>query len=148
MGEERKETILVVDDEKNTREALFYILTAASYQVETASDGAQALGILQRQSFDLVITDIKMPNETGIEILREAKKRAPYTQVMIITAYGEHEVYVQALDLGAYGFLHKPIRKMELLKAVREALNRGAREGGSWPRESPHPGEISIHLTG
>lgn len=124
MKEEKKEIILVVDDEKNTREALFHILTAANYQVETASDGGQALEILKSKTFDLVITDIKMPIETGIEILRETKKRAPHTQVMIITAYGENEVCLQALNLGVYGFLHKPIRKLDLLKAVKKALSR------------------------
>ncbi len=117
-------TILVVDDEENAREGLSKILSKEGYLVETAADGKEAIDIAKRQSFDLVITDMKMPLMDGFEVLREIKKMDDEMGVIMITAYGEVESYLEAMNLGAFEYINKPVRVNELKRVITKVLEQ------------------------
>lgn len=115
-------TILVVDDEENAREGLSKILSKEGYSVDMASNGKEAIETLRRQSFDLVITDMKMPLMDGFEVLREIKKMNENIGVIMITAYGEVESYLEAMNMGAFEYINKPVRVNELKRVIIKVL--------------------------
>ena len=121
-------TLLVADDDPGLRESLQRTLARAGYNVVTASDGRAALDQIQQQmqagELDLVLTDLKMPGMTGIEVLRAAKALAPDVDVILLTAFGTIEEAVGAMKDGAYDFITKPFRGEQLLKVVGKALER------------------------
>lgn len=102
------EKILVVDDELLVRNFLSETLKRSGMEVATAENGRKALQILKDSTFDLVITDMKMPDLTGIDILRKVKESSPGTLVVVITAFGSIENAVAAMRLGAFDYLLKP----------------------------------------
>lgn len=102
------EKILVVDDEKLVRDFIVETLKRKNYEVEAADSGQKALNALKERTFDLVISDMKMPDLTGIDLLKKIKEIAPETLVIIITAYGTVENAVEAMRLGAFNYLIKP----------------------------------------
>jgi putative two-component system response regulator len=112
--------ILVVDDELGPRESLRMILKD-QYRIETASTGKQAIDLVQKKEFDLVILDIRMPEMSGIELLRAIRKIAPATEVIMITAYASVETATEALRLGAVDYLIKPFE----ISAVRSVVEKG-----------------------
>jgi two-component system response regulator (stage 0 sporulation protein F) len=114
--------ILVVDDEENAREGLSKILSKEGYSVETAANGKEAIDTIKRQSFDLVITDMRMPLMDGFEVLREIKKLDFEVGVIMITAYGEVESYLEAMNLGAFEYINKPVRVNELKRVITKIL--------------------------
>ncbi len=116
--------VLVVDDQKNMRTTTAIVLRQAGYSVEEAEDGGSALQRVQREAFDVVLTDLRMPNVDGMEVLREAQRLAPDTQVIVMTAYGTIESAVHAIRAGAYDFLAKPFKEDELLLRVAKALEK------------------------
>jgi len=97
--------ILVVDDEKIIRESLSYILKKEGYEVEEAENGKVAYDILRERSFDLIITDLEMPEMKGTELLEEIKKLNVQTSTIIITAYGSLETAISALRNGASDYI-------------------------------------------
>ncbi|GIX45663.1 MAG: hypothetical protein KatS3mg130_2071 [Candidatus Sumerlaea sp.] len=107
-------TILVVDDEKNTREGLRWALEREDVTVLTAADGEEALEILRRGSVDLVITDLRMPKLDGMGVLEAVKRECPETAVVILTGHGTIENAVEAMKQGAYDYLIKPVNLDEL----------------------------------
>lgn len=115
-------TILVVDDEENAREGLSKILSKEGYSVDMASNGKEAIETLRRQSFDLVITDMRMPLMDGFEVLREIKKMNENIGVIMITAYGEVESYLEAMNMGAFEYINKPVRVNELKRVITKVL--------------------------
>jgi two-component system response regulator HydG len=119
-------TLLVADDDPGLRESLQRTLTRAGYQVVLATDGRAALERLRGGGMDLVLTDLKMPGLTGIEVLRAAKAIAPDVDVILLTAFGTVEEAVSAMKDGAYDFITKPFRGEQLLKLVAKALERRA----------------------
>lgn len=118
--------ILVVDDEQNIRGALGKILEKAGYQVTISESGDAALGQLHEAPFDLVITDLKMVGATGMDVLRAAKQRQPEAEVILLTAYGTIESAVDAMKVGAYDYLAKPVDPDRLLHLVTKALEHKA----------------------
>ncbi|MFC2049269.1 sigma-54-dependent transcriptional regulator [Chlamydiota bacterium] len=104
----RIEKILIVDDEELMRRFLAEALLRKNYEVDTAGSGKEALAILRKQNYDLIITDMKMPDLSGLELLRKAKESAPQTLVIVMTAYGTIETAVEAMRLGAFNYLLKP----------------------------------------
>jgi two-component system response regulator HydG len=114
--------VLVVDDQRNMRATTAIVLRAAGHAVEEAEDGAAALRRVQAETYDVVLTDLRMPGVDGMDVLREARRLAPETQVIVMTAYGTVESAVEAMRLGACDVLAKPFREDELLVRVSKAL--------------------------
>ena len=115
MKEPHNIRILVVDDEQNQRELLQGFLLKKGYSVQAAESGEQALGLLKEQVFEVILTDHKMPGMDGTTLLKEIKALFPETWVVLMTAYGTVERAVEAMKLGAYDYLSKPIDLEELL---------------------------------
>lgn len=115
-------TILAVDDEKNYLVVLKALLSEEGYEVLTTQDGQRAVEIIQEDAPDLVITDMKMPSMTGLELLKEAKRLKPDLPVVILTALGTVEAAVGAMKQGAYHYILKPFDNAELKLVVRRAL--------------------------
>lgn len=116
--------ILVCDDEAALREMLRVLLRRAGYEVVTADTRAEALSKLENESFDAVITDLALPDGTGMDVLSAARGRDESTQVLMITAYGGTEQAVEAMRRGAYDFVQKPFRNHELLALLDKALEK------------------------
>ncbi len=116
--------VLVVDDQRNMRATTAIVLRSAGHAVDEAEDGAAALLRIQQEAFDVVLTDLRMPTVDGMELLREAQRLAPETQVIVMTAYGTIESAVDAIRQGAYDFLAKPFKEDELLLRVAKALEK------------------------
>jgi two-component system response regulator PilR (NtrC family) len=114
--------ILIVDDEPSMREMLSIMLHKDGYEVRAAESRAQAAAVLSQGPVDMVITDIRLPDGDGIEILRHVKAAAPGTAVVVMTAFGTTETAVAALKLGAHDYLTKPFDVDELKIVVRGAL--------------------------
>jgi DNA-binding NtrC family response regulator len=115
-------TILVVDDELNIRRVLERAFAKEGYQVQTAEGGHQALRVLAETPCDLMLTDVVMPDMTGLELLKRARQQHPNLQVVLMTAYGTIPTAVEAMRAGAYDFLTKPLDMEVLRKVVRNAL--------------------------
>lgn len=120
MGQKIKK-ILIVDDEENARIGLSKLLAQDGYEVESVADGFEALESLRRGQFHLVISDLNMPRMNGLGFLRELSRSYPTTHVIMITAYGEVESYLEAMNLGAFEYLHKPV-KLDELKSVMKKI--------------------------
>jgi len=118
----RKARILVVDDDPGLLRLLTIRLRAENYDVEAVESGAQALAAASRFRPDLVITDLRMDHMDGIGLLKELQNRWPGLKVIILTAHGTIPDAVQATQMGAFGFLTKPVDKQELLDQVQKAL--------------------------
>ncbi|WP_373498331.1 sensor histidine kinase [Desulfococcus sp.] len=119
-----KNKILLVDDEEDIRDILGIVLTDMGYQIFSAKDGQDALEMFDRELPPLVLTDIKMPGLDGIELLREIKRRAPDTEVIMITGHGDMELAVKSLKYEATDFITKPINDDILEIAIRRANER------------------------
>lgn len=120
MGQLMKR-ILIVDDEENARIGLSKLLSQEGYQVNAVANGHEALDFLGREQVSLVITDINMPEMDGLVFLRELNRDYPSTDVIMITAYGGVESYLEAMNLGAFEYLNKPI-KLDELKSVMKKI--------------------------
>jgi ATP-dependent Lon protease len=118
----RKHKMLVADDEKMARMNLEHVLTKEGYQVRTASSGEEALALLEKESFDVILTDLKMEKVDGMGILERAKQINPSTEVIIITGYATVPTAVEAMRRGSYHFLAKPLKLDEIRSTVRKAL--------------------------
>jgi DNA-binding NtrC family response regulator len=113
------EKILIVDDEEGMRLAMSEALKRAGYITETSVDGISALAKLESEKYSMVITDMKMPKVTGMDLLREIKKISPDTKVILVTAYGTVDCAVEAMKEGASDFLLKPFSFESLLQIVK-----------------------------
>jgi two-component system response regulator PilR (NtrC family) len=119
---EFKPTILVVDDELSIREFLQIMLKREKMLVDTASDGEEALKLLDQKHYDLVISDIKMPKVDGLELLSRVKAKDPNALMLMITAHGSTELAVEAMKKGAYDFLTKPFKIDDVKLRIEKAL--------------------------
>lgn len=117
-------SILIVDDEVNIRTPLAKIVEKKGYQAMTAESGQAALSLLDRGFCHLILTDLKMPDLDGLELLKKVKERSPETEVVVMTAYGTIETAVEAIKNGAYDYMTKPIDKERLLILIDKALER------------------------
>jgi two-component system response regulator PilR (NtrC family) len=114
--------ILVVDDENSMREFLEIMLNKEGYQVATAAGGGEAIDLLKTSDFDLVITDIRMKEIDGLEVLKKCKELHPNTIVILISAYASTSTAVEAMKWGAYDYLPKPFKVREIKAVIRDAL--------------------------
>jgi two-component system nitrogen regulation response regulator NtrX len=120
--------ILVVDDEADIRRLLQEILTEEGYEVEVAADAGQARAARARQTPDLVLLDIWMPDTDGITLLREwSNEAADACPVVMMSGHGTVETAVEATRLGAFDFVEKPLSLAKLLRTVERALDAKAR---------------------
>ncbi len=117
-----KGTILVVDDERNTREGLRRGLEPLGYEVRLAADASEALEALKVGEIDLMLTDLRMPGMDGLELMKAARKTSPVTQVIMLTAYPDHKTAVEAMKQGAYDYLEKPYNLDEVESRISRAL--------------------------
>ena len=114
--------ILVVDDENTIRELLYRLLTSKGFLVTTACDGFEALKILKSEQIDLVLSDIKMPGITGIDLLVQGMSIAPHIIVIMMTGFGTIELAVEAMKKGAYDFVTKPFMIDEITMVIERGL--------------------------
>ncbi len=116
--------LLIVDDELHVRESLSHWFNEDGYEVETASSGHEALGLLGRKSFDVIISDIKMPKMDGLELQRRVHEKDANVAIVLVTAYASVDTAVQALKEGAYDYLVKPFDPEELSRVVAKACEK------------------------
>jgi two-component system chemotaxis response regulator CheY len=117
-------TILTVDDSASMRQMVVFTLKGAGYNVVEAADGVQALAIAKKQSFDLVITDVNMPNMDGISLIRElrALPAFKFTPLLMLTTESSPEKKQQGKAAGATGWIVKPFNPDQLVKTVQKVL--------------------------
>ncbi len=109
--------ILIVDDEENARIGLSRLLAREGFQVDSVPNGYEALNYLRQHQVNLIVTDINMPEMNGISFLRELNKTFPHSNVIMITAHGGVESYIEAMNLGAFEYINKPV-KIDELKSI------------------------------
>ncbi len=114
--------ILVVDDDPNICILLKKFLSKEGYSALTANDGTEALKILEKEKVDLILCDFRLPDDDGIELLKKFKDLSPSTHVIIITGYSHVKIAVQAIKLGAYDYVTKPLYPEEILNTIKNAL--------------------------
>ncbi len=119
MGSER---ILVVDDEGRNREFLKELLEVEGFDVETSKDGQEAIEILEKMDFDMVLTDLKMPRSDGLAVLEGLQRINPQTVAVVFTGYGSIDTAVKAMRLGAYDYITKPLKIEEIMIVIQRAL--------------------------
>lgn len=117
-----KQSILLVDDDQEFRKAMKKMFEKSGYEVTVAADGREALEILTKGTFDLIISDLRMPNLNGMELMEAIKKEKLDVPVIFITAYGEVESYMDLMNLGAFEYINKPVKGQEILNVARRAL--------------------------
>ena len=116
--------ILIIDDERDMCWILRKVFEDVGYKVVTAHKGREGIEKARKDSADLAILDLKLPDMNGLEVLPTLKKINPKMPVLVITAFGTPEMKEAALDLGAHSFIDKPFRVEKILKITREALSR------------------------
>ncbi len=117
-------SILILDDEPIVCNRLKVALQKMGYEVETYTDSVAALQRLEEKDFDIVVTDLKMENVDGIQILEAAKKKNPNTEVIIITGFATSEAAKEALKKGAFDFIAKPFRLEDLRNVIIQATEK------------------------
>ena len=116
-------SVLLIDDEPLIRLSMTDALKAVGYDVRAAATGQDGLVLLAENTFDIVITDLRLPGADGLELLQACKQRSPQTEVILITAHGSVETAVEAMKRGAYDFIMKPFSMEELLLIVERVTN-------------------------
>lgn len=119
-----KANILIIDDEETMRDSCRQTLSRDGNRIEVAESGSKGLSLLEAESFDLVILDLKMPGLSGMEVLKKIKQNDPETMVVVITGYATVESAVEAMRSGAYDFIPKPFTPDSLRVIVKRALDR------------------------
>lgn len=119
-----KAKLLVVDDEADFVKLIQTILTQAGYRVDTAISATQAIALQRKNTYDLAIVDLRMPEMTGLELLQYLKARDKSIFVILMTAYGSFSVGIEALRQGACDYISKPFKNKGLKDKVAEALKR------------------------
>jgi len=119
-----KGTVLVVDDERSLLDSLQKTLDKEGYRVLVAERGSEALELMSREPIEVVLSDVKMPEMDGLELLRVIKKKDPDVEVVLFTGYGTIELAVEAMKEGAYDFITKPFKRVHILKTVEKAFEK------------------------
>ncbi len=118
-----KNKILVVDDEDALRTVLSGELVSEGYDVRTAADGDDAISNVQKETFDLVLLDIKMPRMNGFEVLKFIKEKHPKTKVVMLTGFADLKNAIESKKLGAEDFVSKPYDLVDLLTTIERVLS-------------------------
>ncbi len=123
-----KQRALVIDDEQVVLDSVQKILSSDDFEVDLCLKGTRGIELALKNAYDVVLTDIRMPDIGGLIVLRDIKRAKPGTPVLIITGYGSVRSAVQAMKLGASDYIEKPFRPDELLRAVTAAIERAQKE--------------------
>lgn len=116
--------ILIIDDEKSIRKTLREILEYEKYQVDEAADGIEGLSLIQKEKYDIILCDIKMPKMDGIEVLDKVMQMSIDTPVVMVSGHGNIETAVEAVKKGAFDFIAKPLDLNRLLVTIRNAMDK------------------------
>mgnify|MGYP003572023919 FL=1 len=119
-----KANILIVDDEEVVRLSHLRSLESTDCNARAAEDGRQAISVMEEQDFDVVLLDLRMPDLDGMDVLKTIKQRWPSSEVVVITGYPSIETAKQAVRLGAFNYLTKPLDPNELRKAANDAVTQ------------------------
>jgi len=120
----QKANILIVDDEEVVRLSHMRSLESADCNAQTAEGGRQALSVMEQHPFDVVLLDLRMPDLDGMDVLKTIKQRWPDSEVVVITGYPSIDTAKEAVRLGAFNYLAKPLDPNELLKAANDAVTQ------------------------
>src|ERR1051326_7379150 len=126
MSAHPPKTILVVDDEPSVTGSMELILSEAGYEVRTAQTFGEATKILSETQVDLVITDLRLSDATGIDLIKHVKHNTPEVEVILMTGYGSLDITIEAIKAGAYYYLEKPYTPDRLFGLVDRALQLAA----------------------
>ncbi|MFZ5563228.1 MAG: sigma-54-dependent transcriptional regulator [Thermodesulfobacteriota bacterium] len=137
-----KHRILVIDDEQIVLESVEKILTAEGCHVQTASSGKSGIALACDRPFDLVLTDIRMPDVNGLVVLRDIRRAKPSLPVVLITGYATIDSAVAAMKLGAGNYIEKPFTPEELVRTVRAAMEEAARAASKADQTLVHKKEV------
>lgn len=116
--------LLIIDDEPNMRHMLQTLLTKYGYDIDTAENGVQALGLIEESIYEFVLCDLKMPNMDGLAFLKNGAEQLSDSTVIMMSAYGNIETALEAMKLGAYDFISKPFKPDEVLLTLKKADER------------------------
>jgi DNA-binding NtrC family response regulator len=119
-----KANILIVDDEEVVRLSHLRSLESTDCNARAAEDGRQALQVMEQYPFDVVLLDLRMPDLDGMDVLKTIKQRWPDSEVVVITGYPSIESAKQAVKLGAFNYLTKPLGPNDVIKAANDAFNQ------------------------
>lgn len=108
-------SVLIVDDERGVRRTLEFLLSKEGFRVSVAESGEQAMDRFEERPVDLVLTDLRMDGMSGLDVVREVKRRSPGAEVLVMTAFGSIDTAVEAMKLGATDYITKPARNEEIL---------------------------------
>lgn len=122
MTDSTKARILIADDEDDLRMLLEHVVTGAGYDVTTAADGEEAISMLGKNTYNVVLLDIQMPNTSGIEVLKYIQKNTPSTKTIILTGYADLKHAMEAREFGAQDFISKPYKVEEVMMTIRRLL--------------------------
>ena len=138
--------ILVIDDEQSVTDALRFILTEAGHHVDAAQSGAEAKELLKGSPYDLVFTDLRLPDANGIELLTLIKSDTPNTEVIVMTAHGSIEITIEAIKNGAFYYIEKPFTPHQVTTLIERALQFEAikRENRSLKSALPDADDFGI----
>jgi DNA-binding NtrC family response regulator len=134
--------VLVIDDHRQARESMADVLRRAGHQVETLASAIEALKVLERESFDVIVTDLQMPGMTGLEFIRHLHERPHGAQVLMVTAHASVASAVDAMRHGAFDYIEKPFNVDQLEQLVERAIHQGRlldRKGNLEPAASSGP---------
>ncbi len=118
-----RKSVLFVDDNKEFRKAMRKVFERSGYAFTEACDGLEALALLSQNRFDLILSDLRMPNLDGMGLMEELSRQELDVPVIFITAYGDVESYLELMNMGAYDYLNKPFGTEEILSVVGSALD-------------------------
>jgi DNA-binding NtrC family response regulator len=125
VGEQMSGRILIIDDDPHFLRVLQRILSGEKFAVTATSNPCDAIGLLSSGNFDLIICDLRMPDCDGLNILQAIRSAGNEIPVIILTAYGEVDTYLEAMNAGATEYLNKPIKSDDLVPVVRNCLRKG-----------------------
>jgi CheY-like chemotaxis protein len=131
--------ILVVDDESYIRDLVRETLRARHYESATAANGVEALDILRREKFDIVVTDVVMPGMAGLELVKQIRKVHPHIRVIVLTGYPRNADIGDFLLQGADDLLPKPFRANDLMAVIRKVEQKIESPGGAAPPAANRP---------
>ena len=123
LTEERELSVLIVEDEPHLRDALRLILEDRGFSVATAATGGAGVELARRGGFRLVITDLRLPDMTGLDVLRAVRETNPRAALILTTSYGSPEIFAEARRLGAAAILDKPFSPAQLLHMIDATLD-------------------------